>query len=634
MTMFTPRRAVGLLCGGALALTGLTGCDGSTFGLPGSDPSSGSTEATNAAVAVPDLIMYDSVAAAMADNDTPAEPEAASGDETVVDLASATSDSAAGVVVEGNIVRLTGLGPYRLTGSLDGQVVVDPGNGVVHVTLDGATIASDQPGALIVGAGTDTVHLHLADGSSSRLSDEGVSEETDAPEAALFSRADLVIDGMGALTVESADGDAIASTDGLVVAGGEITTTAGDDGLRGKDYLVVSGGSITATGAGDALKSTNTEDVARGYVLISGGEVRADVETDCVDAQTDALVSGGTLDLTCGDDGVHAEAITIIDGGEITIPEAVEGIEGMIIHLAGGVIDVTSSDDAVNAAGDLGATSTTGTTDASGDTTTGDQPVPPGGGQGMPGGDVAPSADFTPGAGGRGGPQGGGQPGSFPSGMPTDMPQPPQGMPTDMPMDMPTDMPEPPAGMPTDMPTDMTAPGSGAQDRQSGGQGGPGGGFGGFGGGMPGETVGAQQLLISGGTITLNAEGDGIDSNGTATMTGGDVLVFGPTHAGNGGLDSASPLDISGGTLVITDNGGMTQSPASDSEQAVLFTQLSSRVSAGASITVVSAAGETIAAITMPKNASTLTFSSPELEAGQSYEIRDGNTTLATVAAS
>ena len=59
-----------------------------------------------------------------------------------------------------------------------------------------------------------------------------------------------------------------------------------------------------------------------------------------------------------------------------------------------------------------------------------------------------------------------------------------------------------------------------------------------------------EYIKISGGTITVNAEGDGIDSNGTATISGGTVYVFGPTAGDNSALDSESTVNITGGTVI------------------------------------------------------------------------------------
>ena len=58
------------------------------------------------------------------------------------------------------------------------------------------------------------------------------------------------------------------------------------------------------------------------------------------------------------------------------------------------------------------------------------------------------------------------------------------------------------------------------------------------------------QITISGGYIFVNASGDGIDSNGTLSVSGGVTLVAGPTDSANGALDYETSADVSGGVLI------------------------------------------------------------------------------------
>jgi hypothetical protein len=49
-------------------------------------------------------------------------------------------------------------------------------------------------------------------------------------------------------------------------------------------------------------------------------------------------------------------------------------------------------------------------------------------------------------------------------------------------------------------------------------------------GGPPGTSSGNARLYINGGYIVVNALGDGVDVNGSVTMTAGTLLVDGPTR--------------------------------------------------------------------------------------------------------
>ena len=47
-----------------------------------------------------------------------------------------------------------------------------------------------------------------------------------------------------------------------------------------------------------------------------------------------------------------------------------------------------------------------------------------------------------------------------------------------------------------------------------------------------------EHIIISGGTITVDASGDGLDSNGAIYVTGGTLIVYGPTTGADTGLDA------------------------------------------------------------------------------------------------
>ena len=67
-------------------------------------------------------------------------------------------------------------------------------------------------------------------------------------------------------------------------------------------------------------------------------------------------------------------------------------------------------------------------------------------------------------------------------------------------------------------------------------------------------------LMISGGTVVLDAEGDGLNPNVTTLISGGEVTGYGPTPSSTGRWTPTAALQINGGTLVALDSGRMTQS--------------------------------------------------------------------------
>ncbi len=208
-------------------------------------------------------------------------------DETVVSLSGGTAAvTGPGASVDGSTVTITAAGTYRVSGTLDdGAIVVDAGDGTVRIVLDGAHLSSSTTSPLQVSAAGQVVVV-LADGSENSLSDATTyvypDADTDEPNAALFSSADLTIGGEGSLTVTGNSNDGIASKDGLVILSGTIDVTAVDDGIRGKDYLVVRDGTVTVDAVDDGLKADNTEDEGRGFVEIDGGVVTVAAGDDAI----------------------------------------------------------------------------------------------------------------------------------------------------------------------------------------------------------------------------------------------------------------------------------------------------------------------------------------------------------------
>lgn len=441
------------------------------------------------------------------DSTTVNEDEWSLDDAIDVALSGTGAADAAGVTSADGTVTITAAGVYRLSGELDGQVVVDADDdALVVLVLDNATISSDTGSAIEVRT-ADDVAIHLAAGSENAVSDtDAYAEDADA-NAAISSDADLTLSGSGSLTVAANGNDGITSTDDLVVLSGTISVDAADDALRGKDALAIEGGELTlVAGTGDGLKSDQEDDETRGYILIAGGTIDITAGDDGVQAYTDTVITGGALTVSAADDGVKAERIVSIGDGEVTVTESYEGVEAANIGVFGGTLDVTASDDGMGAGG-------------------------------ADGGDMG-------------------------------------------------------------------------------------------GGGM--EDTG-ERLEISGGTVTVDAEGDGLDSNGSLTISGGDVTVYGPTAGANGSLDANGEMSITGGTVVAFGPGTMEETPTDADAQG--WVMLTGTMTAGESYEVVDDSGETVATVTPRKASASVITSSGELSTDGEYALVADGTELGTATA-
>lgn len=152
-------------------------------------------------------------------------------------------------------------------------------------------------------------------------------------------------------------------------------------------------------------------------------------------------------------------------------------------------------------------------------------------------------------------------------------------------------------------------------------------------GGRPGENnftyTGSNQLVINGGDIKVNASGDGIDVNGSAYMTGGNVLVSGPTSSGNGALDYDGVFEISGGTLLTAGSSGMAQAPSSGSTQYTIANTAGEQT-AGTTVRLADSSGKTIVSFMPEKMFSHIVISSPDILKGGVYSLYAGSTRIET----
>jgi hypothetical protein len=558
------------------------------------------------------------------DHDDPADyvwdsadviPIALNGDSISVD-----SDN---VTVEGGRATITAAGTYSLSGSLsDGQIVVDTEDeAIVRLILSGVDLRSSTSAPINV-VSAEKVLIVLADGTDNHVSDGSTyvfeDPDEDEPNAAIFSKADLTISGDGSLTVEGNYNDAIASKDGLIIASGNITATAVDDGVRGKDYLIVRGGTLNVTAGGDGLKSDNEDDAERGYILIESGLLNVTAGGDAIQAATDVLISGGELVLSSGggsgaviDESASAKGIKAavnlnVDGGTLTVDSADDALHSngtMVIN--DGAFVLASGDDGMHA--DASLTINSGTiqvtksyegiesavitiNDGDIDIVSSDDGLNVAGGNDGSGMMAGP---------GRGGGPRGDQAGQF---------QPP-----DQTGELPQD------AVPDQM-GDMGDAGAFPQD---------GGGF------MDGFAAsGDYYMNINGGTIVVDAGGDGLDSNGSIEMTGGTVLVNGPTNSGNGALDYMDSFNITGGLLVATGSSGMAEAPGTSSTQYSILVNFDSAQSAGTLVHIQTSAGDDVLTFSPTKQYQSIVLSSPELAEGASYEVYLGGSSTGTATGS
>ena len=490
----------------------------------------------------------------------------------------------AGAVADGTTVTITAGGSYVLTGQMSaGQVVVNADGEKVQLVLDGASVTSTDSAAILVRA-AKKVWLTLADGTQNKIATSGSFAEDDeySIDGAVWCKSDLTINGTGALTVSSAEGHGIVCKDELALVSGDVEVEAARHAVQAQDAACVVAGTWSLTAGTDGIHCGDDDDAEKGSVLIVGGTVSIDAASDGVDAANVLEVDGGEVTVSAVDDGLHSERALQVDGGTVTVTKSYEGLEGSTVTVNGGVIDVTSSDDGVNAAGDPTGDSSAEAADAGafGPEAAAGQPEDPMGGGRAPAGD------------GR--------------------------APEDADAQAPTSTGQVPAGSGGQAPADAggQAPGTGGQAPADAGGQAPG-----AGGDMDYDST--AQVTINGGKLTIQAGGDGIDSNGDLTVTGGETYVFGPASDGDGSLDFAGTGTITGGVVMCAGSSGMAQNFGDASTQGSMLVSASGQ--AGDAIQLVDEDGNVVASCEARTSYSCVLVSAPGVESGKTYTLTCGD---------
>ncbi|MCI1722844.1 MAG: carbohydrate-binding domain-containing protein [Lachnospiraceae bacterium] len=172
----------------------------------------------------------------------------------------------------------------------------------------------------------------------------------------------------------------------------------------------------------------------------------------------------------------------------------------------------------------------------------------------------------------------------------------------------------------TDSTADTSGSSTSAQTKTMGG---------GMAGGMQSDSTG--YLVINGGTIYVNAGGDGLDANSTITQTGGDIVVDGPTDDGNGALDYGTEYKMTGGSVLAIGSSGMLQAVSDDSTVKCLTVVYSSSQEAGTVITVKDSSGNTVFTQTAAKQYDSFVYAGDNLKEGETYTVYSNDTQLCTV---
>ena len=331
----------------ALILNLLTGC--SMSGSQGTSASQNASESQNAS------------ASAKTDADSDAKDSASDASASGAAVSGTSADSAgngisirfsndgitaaddSGLSIDGTSLTINATGTYLLSGNCeDGSVKVQKGTTGVALVLDGLTLSSQTTAPLICAKSTE-VTIEAAAGTVNTLSD----------------------------TEANNDGSNDSNTENNNAEGNDSETESGNDAssnstaenavIKCKDgsqvVLCGTGGLILQANGKNGIKSgasTGTEGDASLTIRELTLTIDAPVN-DAVNAESILNVESGTLEISAGDDALHSDGELNIgadgtDGPSISFTSCYEGLEGTVVNIFSGDIDLQSTDDCINAA--------------------------------------------------------------------------------------------------------------------------------------------------------------------------------------------------------------------------------------------------------------------------------------------
>lgn len=535
--------------------------------------------------------------------------------------ASCDADNSA-VTIEGTTITILDEGTYVISGTLEnGMIIVNAEEAdKPQLVFDNVTIHSETSAPLYI-LEADKVFVTLAKGSSNTLTNGGTFQAIDENniDGTVFSKQDLTFNGSGSLTVSSPIGHGIVANDDLVFYGGSYNITSAKHGIDVNDSLRVKDASISVSSGKDGAHVENNDDAELGFIYISNGTFDIDAEGDGLSAGAYVQIEDGSFDIFAGGGYENGEQSSSDNWGNIgggmggpgggmpgggdpgagrggrssgnsgtttdegassdttTTEEESTSMKGIksdnSLQINGGTFSIDSADDALHSNTSVyinGGTYTIATGD---DAFHGEEKLV-----------------ITAGA--------------------IDISNSYEGLEA---LNITVS-----GGDISIQSTDDGINAAGGTDA-SGSTGGRDGMFGGGMGGMSANSDGSIQ--ISGGSIFMYAQGDGLDANGYIELTGGTIIVTGPTSGDTAILDYDTSATVDGTTFIGVGSTMMAQT-FSDGTQGTMAVQASGN--AGTEIRIEDASGNKVVSFTPETAFQCVIISTPDIIKGDAYTIYVG----------
>lgn len=451
----------------------------------------------------------------------------------------------------------------------------------VKITLSGKT------------ATCDSSNVHIEDGVVT-IKAAGVyvlsgtlTDGTVVVDAGDDDKVQLVFDGVSitaadyaAIYAKNADKVFVTLTEGtentLTVSGDYVQT---DD--NNVDAVIFAKCDLTLGGSGSlTVKDTTGHGiVSKDDLVVTSGTYTIDSQDHCLNGKDSVRIADGTFTLTCDEDGIHAgnddqqDGYIYIEGGDIDISVGDDAMhaEGLLI-ITGGDIDISKSYEGIEGYKIL-----------------------------VTGGDIDVVANDD----------------GFNAARPDSNGQ------SDGTQSTEDDQRQTDSFQRRTNDTETNRPELPEKGDRPGDSGTPGGS--GMGAGMDADYD--AYILITGGIININADGDGIDSNGYLGIAGGSVYVLGPSNNGTGALDYGIYATITGGEMVAVGGSGMEQGFGDESTQCSALVNFDEWIDVGETITLTDSNGNKLLTYKADKRFDSVLISTSDMKQGETYTLTAGDQT-------
>ena len=521
------------------------------------------------------------------------------------------------VIIDGSKITITDEGTYIISGTLnDGMIIVNAEESdKPQIVLNNANITSATCAPLYI-LQADKVFVTLAEGSTNTLTNGGtyIAIDENTIDGVVYSKQDLTFNGNGSLTVTAPVEHGIVCKDDLVFTGGTYTITSASHGMDVNDSVRVSAGAFTIDAGKDGIHVENSDNAEKGFVYINGGAFNIEAEGDGIDAGYYIQIENGSFTLLCGGGYENGDQHSSGGWGDM-------GGGGTRPGRPGGRSSGTASDASGTSTGTAG-TSTTddGSTSMKGIKANSSILIN-GGTFNIDSADDSVHSNISVYinngtfdiASGDDGIHG--EEDLTITGGTINITQSYEGLEA---LNVKVSggsikLQANDDGINAAGGTD--ASGTGGRDEM-------------FGGGRPGMggpggmSSGNGSIVISGGSIWMYAKGDGIDANGTLEISGGTTIVTGPTSGDTAILDYDKTATITDGTFIGVGSTMMAQS-FSDGTQGTIAVKASAN--GGTTICIKDSSGKELVSFTPETNFACVIISTPDLVKGTTYTLYVGS---------